>query len=44
MFVKESTRRVKRLDTYFKERTLNEADVYLETKQKYLILNKRFEI
>ncbi|KAI5170113.1 hypothetical protein PAEPH01_1256 [Pancytospora epiphaga] len=37
-FIEESTKRAKRVDTYFEERTLHEAKVYLEIKQKYLVL------
>ncbi|KAI5174136.1 hypothetical protein PAEPH01_2079 [Pancytospora epiphaga] len=37
-FIEKSTKHAKRLDTYFEERTLHEAKVYLEIKQKYLAL------
>ncbi|KAI5179477.1 hypothetical protein PAEPH01_2657, partial [Pancytospora epiphaga] len=39
-FAEESTKRVKTLDEHLDERTLHEAKVYLEIKQRYFILRQ----
>ncbi|KAI5177051.1 hypothetical protein PAEPH01_2453 [Pancytospora epiphaga] len=37
-FIEKSTKRAKRLNTYFEEKALHKAKLYSEIMQKYLIL------